>query len=124
MQQDPAARVPDSGSEGGRRHGKRSLASTPSTQVGLQCFPEYECAECGGKFIKKTNYFDHDTVVHTDRKVYPLCPETFNNTKQINRHMSQIHRIQRENHACCKCGKKISRKQSLTNHGEDALEIL
>ena len=79
---------------------------------------EHGCVECGKKFREKRRLVDHVTDVHTERKLCPLCPETFSNTRNFNRHMNQIHRTQGANHLCCNCGKEMSRKQMLKTHEE------
>ena len=55
-------------------------------------------AECGGKFIEKPIIVDHFTDVHIKRKLFPLCPETINDTRNFNIQMSQIYRMWGANH--------------------------
>ena len=79
---------------------------------------EFECPDCGKTFREKRRLVDHITDVHAERKVCTLCPQTFSNTRNFNRHMRQIHRTQGSTYVCCNCGKELSSQQSLTNHEE------
>ena len=119
MQQEPVARVLDSGEEGGRiilgrqetglkfkrRQTMKKRQSRKETTLRRRLIivrsKLHACAECGGKFKKKCILVDQATDIHTERKVCPLCQETLRN---FNRNISQIHRIQGANHVCFNCG--------------------
>ena len=77
---------------------------------------KHKCHKCGVKFKEKRKLVDHVTDIHMERKVCSF--------KRFNRHLSRIYRAQGENPVCCNCGKKMSSKQSLTNHEERCIRNL